>query len=205
MTRAYDPWLKRALDVAGAAAALVLLLPLAAVVALVVRMAIGRPVLFRQWRPGLHGVPFQIVKFRTMTDARDGAGRLLPDAERLTKTGRFLRATSLDELPELWNVLKGEMSLVGPRPLLVEYLPRYTPEQTRRHEVRPGVTGLAQVSGRNAIGWEEKFALDVHYVDHCSLRLDVVILARTVAGVVRSHGISHPGQATAPEFMGTGR
>jgi lipopolysaccharide/colanic/teichoic acid biosynthesis glycosyltransferase len=205
MSGPYRRWLKRPLDAASAVLALALLLPVMAVVAAIVRMAIGRPVLFRQSRPGLHGVSFQMVKFRTMTDERDDAGRLLPDADRLTAVGRMLRATSLDELPELWNVIKGDMSLVGPRPLLVEYLPRYTAEQARRHEVRPGITGLAQVSGRNALAWDEKFRLDVEYVDRCSFRLDAAILARTIADVLRPRGINRPGHATAPEFMGTGR
>ena len=194
---------KRLLDVAGAAVGLALLLPLIAVVALVVRWTLGSPVLFRQQRPGLGGRPFNMLKFRTMTDARGADGRLRSDAERLTALGRFLRASSIDELPELWNVLKGDMSLVGPRPLLMQYLPRYTPEQARRHDVRPGITGLAQVSGRNALSWEEKFALDVEYVDTCSLSLDVKILARTLWSVVARRGISQPGHATAQEFMGS--
>ena len=158
--------------------------------------------LFRQTRPGLHGQPFEMVKFRTMTDARDADGHLLPDAERLTSFGRFLRGASLDELPELWNVLRGEMSLVGPRPLLMRYLGRYTPEQARRHAVRPGITGLAQVSGRNALSWDEKFALDLEYVDRVSFGLDVRILLRTLAKVVRREGISAGQHATMPEFMG---
>lgn len=158
--------MKRLLDFAGAAIGLVLLSPVLVVVAVLIRRQMGAPVLFRQTRPGLHGKPFQMVKFRTMRDAVDPQGNPLPDAERLTKLGRFLRASSLDELPELWNVLKGEMSLVGPRPLLMEYLPLYSPEQARRHELRPGVTGWAQVNGRNAISWEQKFALDVWYVDN---------------------------------------
>jgi lipopolysaccharide/colanic/teichoic acid biosynthesis glycosyltransferase len=164
---------------------------------------IGRPVLFRQLRPGLHGEPFEMIKLRTMRDAVDRSGRPLPDAERLTPIGRFLRASSLDELPELWNVLRGEMSLVGPRPLLVRYLPRYSPEQARRHAVRPGVTGWAQVNGRNAADWETKFQLDVWYVDHWSLALDLKILARTILAVLRRDGISAPGDATMPEFQGS--
>ena len=167
-----------------------------------VRRKLGSPVLFRQTRPGLYGKPFTMVKFRTMTDERGADGALLPDAQRLTPFGRFLRASSLDELPELWNVLKGEMSLVGPRPLLMEYLPLYTPEQARRHEVCPGITGWAQVNGRNAISWDEKFALDVWYVNHRSLWLDVKILWRTVRKVLVRDGISAPGDATMPKFEG---
>ncbi len=160
--------------------------------------------MFRQQRPGLHGRPFLLLKFRTMTDARDASGTLLPDAARLTAFGRFLRAASLDELPELLNVLKGDMSLVGPRPLLMQYLGRYTPEQARRHEVRPGITGWAQVNGRNAISWEEKFRLDVWYVDHQSLWLDIRIIAMTIGKILKREGISHPGQATMEEFTGAG-
>jgi lipopolysaccharide/colanic/teichoic acid biosynthesis glycosyltransferase len=168
-----------------------------------IRRKLGRPVLFTQVRPGLHGKPFKMVKFRTMTDARDANGVLLPDAQRLTPFGSFLRASSLDELPELWNVLKGEMSLVGPRPLLMEYLPLYTPEQARRHAVRPGITGWAQVNGRNAISWDDKFALDVWYVDHRSLWLDVRILWRTVRKVLVRDGISAEGHATVENFKGS--
>jgi len=182
---------------------LVLLLPPLALVALLVRVKLGSPVLFRQLRPGLRCQPFTLYKFRTMTDARDAQGRLLPDAERLTRLGRFLRSTSADELPELFNVLKGDMSLVGPRPLLMQYLDRYTPEQMRRHEVKPGITGWAQVNGRNAITWEQKFALDVWYVDHRSLGLDLKILALTLWKTLRREGISQPGQATMEEFMGS--
>jgi lipopolysaccharide/colanic/teichoic acid biosynthesis glycosyltransferase len=167
-----------------------------------VRLRLGAPVFFRQQRPGLHGRPFTILKFRTMRDAVDAGGSPLPDAERLTRLGKFLRSTSLDELPELLNVLGGDMSLVGPRPLLMQYLERYTPEQARRHEVRPGITGWAQVNGRNAITWERKFELDVWYVDHRSFLLDLRILARTLAGVVRREGITQPGSATAEEFRG---
>jgi lipopolysaccharide/colanic/teichoic acid biosynthesis glycosyltransferase len=163
----------------------------------------GPPVFFRQLRPGLHGRPFRVVKFRTMADARDARGGLLPDAARLTAVGRVLRATSLDELPQLWNVLRGELSLVGPRPLLMQYLPRYSPEQARRHDVLPGVTGWAQVHGRNALSWEDKFALDVWYVDHWSPWLDLRILAATLLHVARREGISQPGHATMPEFLGT--
>jgi lipopolysaccharide/colanic/teichoic acid biosynthesis glycosyltransferase len=178
-------------------------LPLLAGLAVLVRWRMGAPVWFRQTRPGLGGKPFELLKFRTMTDTRDAEGRLLPDAERLTRFGRWLRATSLDELPELFNVLRGDMSLVGPRPLLMQYLDRYTPEQARRHEVRPGLTGWAQINGRNALSWEEKFRLDVWYVDHQSLWLDVKILWRTLWGVLKREGISASGAATMPEFQGT--
>ncbi len=180
---------------------LALALPLL-VLTWLVRRKLGSPVFFRQVRPGLHGKPFRMVKFRTMTDARGPDGQLLPDAERLTPFGHWLRATSLDELPELWNVLRGEMSLVGPRPLLMEYLPLYSPEQARRHEVRPGITGWAQVNGRNAISWAEKFALDVWYVDHHSLWLDVRIVWLTVRKVLVRDGISAAGEATMPRFEG---
>jgi lipopolysaccharide/colanic/teichoic acid biosynthesis glycosyltransferase len=182
--------------------ALLLLFPLLAVIALQVRRKMGAPVLFRQTRPGLHGKPFEMLKFRTMCDARDAGGMPLPDSERLTAFGRWLRATSLDELPELWNVLRGEMSLVGPRPLLMEYLPLYSPEQARRHDVRPGITGWAQVNGRNAISWEEKFKLDVWYVDHQSLWSDLKILFLTVKNVIARQGISADGEATMPKFSG---
>lgn len=195
--------LKRAFDLIVALLALaVLALPLL-FVALLVALFLGRPVLFRQQRPGLGGKPFWLYKFRTMTDARDSQGRLLPDEQRLTCLGRFLRGVSIDELPELINVVKGEMSLVGPRPLLMSYLDRYTPEQARRHEVRPGITGWAQVNGRNAISWEEKFELDVWYVDHASFLLDLKILALTVWKTLRREGISAAGHATMPEFLGS--
>jgi lipopolysaccharide/colanic/teichoic acid biosynthesis glycosyltransferase len=197
--------LKRVIDVVGAAVALVVLSPLLAVVAVLVRVRMGSPVLFRQDRPGLGGRPFQLVKFRTMNDRRGPDGALLPDAERLTGLGRWLRRTSIDELPELLNVLRGDMSLVGPRPLLMEYLPLYTPEQARRHEVRPGVTGWAQVNGRNAVSWEDKFALDVWYVDHRSTKLDVEIVAKTVRQVVGGHGVSAPGHVTIEPFRGSPR
>jgi len=197
--------MKRAVDLGGSLLALCALAPVLLAVALLVRILFGRPVLFTQIRPGLHGRPFGILKFRTMTDARDAEGRLRPDAERLTRFGRFLRAASLDELPELLNVLKGEMSLVGPRPLLMQYLDRYTPEQARRHEVRPGITGWAQVNGRNAITWEEKFTLDVWYVDNQSCWLDIKILAVTAWKVLRREGISQAGEATMAEFMGAGK
>lgn len=191
---------KRCIDVAASGVGLVLTAPLQLVLAAVVGAVHGRPVLFRQQRPGKDGVIFELVKFRSMRVPETGRES---DAQRLTGLGRFLRATSLDELPSLWNVLKGDMSLVGPRPLLVEYLPRYTAEQARRHEVRPGVTGLAQVNGRNAVSWEEKFALDVHYVEHRSLSLDLSILLRTVTAVLKQRGISAEGEATTTVFMGT--
>ncbi len=168
-----------------------------------VRSRLGSPVFFRQWRPGMHGKPFEMVKFRTMTDERGPDGELLPDAMRLTPFGRFLRASSLDELPELWNVVKGEMSLVGPRPLLMEYLPLYSPEQARRHEVRPGVTGWAQVNGRNALNWEEKFQLDLWYIDNQSLWLDIRILCLTLRKVLVREGISAAGEATMSKFTGS--
>lgn len=193
---------KRAMDVILSGLALVLLAPLFAVLAVAVRVFLGSPVFFRQIRPGLGGRPFQLIKFRTMLDARDKEGRLLADAERMTRFGRLLRSTSLDELPELWNVLKGEMSLVGPRPLLMQYLERYSPEQARRHEVPPGLTGWTQVNGRNALRWEEKFALDVWYVDNRSLLLDIKILFMTVGQVLGRRGISAEGEETMPEFMG---
>ena len=196
---------KRALDLALTIPALIALSPVLLLIALLVRLTLGTPVLFRQQRPGRHGKPFYMVKFRTMTDARDAQGNLLSDAERLTPFGRFLRATSLDELPELWNVLKGDMSLVGPRPLLMQYLERYTPEQARRHEVRPGITGWAQVNGRNAISWEQKFAYDVWYVDNLSFWLDLKILALTVRKIIAHEGISQAGQATMEEFRGNER
>ncbi|MCB9591644.1 MAG: sugar transferase [Sandaracinaceae bacterium] len=195
--------LKRALDVAGATAGLVVLGP-AAVAALGVSWwSHGWPPVFTQERPGLNGAPFRIIKLRSMTNERDAEGRLLPDAERLTRAGRFLRSSSLDELPELWNVLRGDMSLVGPRPLLMAYLERYTPEQARRHDMPPGITGWAQVNGRNALSWEEKFELDLWYVDHHSVGLDLQILMQTVAAVLGRRGISAEGDATMPVFMGT--
>ena len=195
--------MKRFFDFCVALGALaVLLLPLA-VVAFLVRVKLGQPVLFRQVRPGLHGQPFMMVKFRTMTDARDANGQWLSDADRLTAFGRFLRSTSLDELPELWNVLRGEMSLVGPRPLLMEYLPLYSAEQLRRHEVRPGITGWAQVHGRNALSWEERFKLDVWYVDNQSVWLDLRILGMTVRKVLAREGIHAAGEATVAKFTGS--
>jgi len=193
---------KRVFDLALVTLAVPVWAPVGGAVAVAVWIALGRQVLFSQWRPGLAGEPFELLKFRTMTDARDAQGKLLPDEERLTRFGRFLRRMSLDELPELINVLRGEMSLVGPRPLLMEYLDRYTLEQARRHDVRPGITGWAQVNGRNALTWEEKFKLDLWYVDHVSFWLDVKILAKTVWKVVKGEGISHPGQATMAEFRG---
>ena len=196
-------WWKRPFDLALSLSALLVLAPVVAVLALLVRVKLGAPVFFRQQRPGLHGKPFRMVKFRTMTDARDAQGNLLPDADRLTSFGKFLRSSSLDELPELWNVVVGDMSLVGPRPLLMQYLDRYTPEQARRHEVRPGVTGWAQVNGRNAISWEQKFAYDVWYVDNLSFWLDLKILALTVRKIIAHEGISQAGQATMEEFRGS--
>ena len=194
--------IKRAFDITVAAPALLVASPLLLLVAIAVRVNLGSAVLFRQQRPGLHGRPFTMVKFRTMRDAIGRDGRPLPDADRLTTFGKLLRSTSLDELPELWNVLRGEMSLVGPRPLLMEYLDRYTPEQSRRHDVRPGVTGWAQVHGRNALSWEERFRLDVWYVEHRSLRLDLHILLRTITIVLRRTGVSAKGEATMSAFEG---
>lgn len=194
--------MKRIFDIVLAAMSLLLLgLPLLFLI-WQVRNKLGSPVFFTQTRPGLRGRPFKMVKFRTMTDARGPDGQLLPDADRLTAFGRFLRTTSLDELPELWNVLKGDMSLVGPRPLLMEYLPLYSPEQARRHEVRPGITGWAQVNGRNALSWEDKFRLDVWYVDHRSPWLDIRILWLTVRKVLAREGVSAAGEATMPKFTG---
>jgi lipopolysaccharide/colanic/teichoic acid biosynthesis glycosyltransferase len=196
------PVTKRILDLALTVPALLVLSPVLGIIALLVRIYHGKPVLFRQMRPGYRAKPFYIYKFRTMRDLRDAQGNLLPDEHRLTRLGRFLRATSLDELPELLLVLGGMMSLVGPRPLLMQYLSRYSPEQARRHDVLPGITGWAQVNGRNAITWEDKFRLDVWYVDHWSLALDVRILLMTIWKAVLREGISQPGHATAEEFMG---
>lgn len=193
---------KRSLDLAVAGVAGVLLAPVALVVAAAIYSVLGRPVLFRQTRPGLEGRPFVLVKFRTMSLAPEGAFDPRYDGQRLGRLGRILRATSLDELPELWNVLRGEMSLVGPRPLLMQYLDRYEPWQARRHEVKPGMTGWAQINGRNAVSWDEKFRLDVWYVDHMSFWLDVKILAMTVLKVLRREGITAAGSATMPEFRG---
>lgn len=194
--------LKRLLDVLISGFGLLALSPILALLGALVYLYHGWPIFFTQERPGLHGKVFKMVKFRTMTNARNAAGELLPDDQRLTAFGQLLRRTSLDELPELWNVLKGDMSLVGPRPLLVRYLTRYTPEQARRHEMRPGVTGLAQVRGRNALSWPEKFALDVEYIDRWSLTLDLQILLETIAVVLGQQGISADGEATMGEFMG---
>ena len=195
--------MKRLFDMLVSGLALVVLSPFLAALALLVRWRLGKPTLFRQVRPGMDARPFEMLKFRSMTDVRGADGTLLPDAERLTRFGRFLRSTSLDELPELWNVLKGDMSLVGPRPLLMEYLPLYSPEQARRHEVRPGITGWAQVNGRNALSWDDKFALDVWYVDNRSFCLDLKIVALTVVRVLKRSGISAEGEATMPRFSGT--
>ncbi len=195
--------MKRVVGFLVAFVGLVFLSPVLGVVALLVRVFLGSPVLFRQVRPGLNGECFELVKFRSMTERRDSNGELLSDSQRLTGFGRFLRATSLDELPELWNVVKGDMSLVGPRPLLVEYLPRYSTTQSRRHEVRPGVTGLAQVRGRNNLSWEGKFDLDVWYVDNRSARLDIAILFWTVTSVFSRSGVNAQGSATMPPFTGS--
>ncbi len=194
--------IKRAFDFFASAIGLLMLSPVIAIVAWLIRQKLGSPVLFRQTRPGLGGRPFEMIKFRTMRDAMDPAGNPLPDSERMTPFGSFLRSSSLDELPELWNVLKGDMSLVGPRPLLMEYLPLYTPEQYRRHEVQPGVTGWAQINGRNALTWEEKFALDVWYVENRSLWLDLNIIFLTVKKVVMRDGINADGETTMPKFTG---
>lgn len=194
--------LKKTFDIIASALALLFISPIWTCVAIWVYKKHGRPLLFTQVRPGLHGKPFKMYKFRTMTNAKNEHGALLPDAERLTKFGQFLRSSSLDELPELWNVLKGEMSLVGPRPLLMEYVPLYSKRQARRHEVRPGITGWAQVNGRNAISWEEKFELDVWYVENQSMTLDLRILLMTVKKVFVREGISAEGEATMPKFTG---
>jgi len=194
--------IKRVVDIAGASVGIILVAPVLLVVSLLVLLTMGRPVLFRQQRPGLRGKPFTLYKFRTMRDARTASGELLPDDLRLTTFGKWLRSTSLDELPELFNVLKGEMSLVGPRPLLMEYLPRYSPDQARRHEVKPGITGWAQVNGRNALTWEEKFRMDVWYVDHWNLWLDMKIVLLTIWKVLKREGISAEGSATMPVFTG---
>nr|WP_314100413.1 sugar transferase [Acinetobacter lwoffii] len=195
--------LKRLLDIIIASIALILLFPLYAFVAYKVKKNLGSPVLFHQVRPGLHGKPFEMIKFRTMKDAIDAQGNPLPDSERLTPFGQMLRSTSLDEMPELWNVIKGDMSIVGPRPLLMEYLPLYSPEQAKRHDVRPGMTGHAQVNGRNAIGWEEKFKLDTWYVENQSIWLDFKIMFKTVHKVLAKDDISAEGEATMTKFTGT--
>jgi lipopolysaccharide/colanic/teichoic acid biosynthesis glycosyltransferase len=197
------PTRKRFFDLILTIPGLILLSPLIIIIAVLVRIKHGSPILFSQVRPGYHGKPFTLRKFRTMTEALDPQGKLLSDEARLTALGRFLRASSLDELPELLNVLKGEMSLVGPRPLLVQYLERYSAEQARRHDVLPGITGWAQINGRNAITWEDKFKLDIWYVDHWSLQLDIQILVQTFVKVIKREGISQPGHATAEEFMGS--
>lgn len=197
--------IKRVVDVFGSSIGLLLLFPILIVVSLIIAKQMGAPVLFRQTRPGLDGKPFEMIKFRTMRDAIDAQGNPLPDSQRLTRLGRFLRSSSLDELPELWNVLKGDMSLVGPRPLLMEYLPLYSQEQSRRHAVRPGITGWAQVNGRNAISWDEKFALDVWYVDNQSFWLDLKVVWMTIQKVARRDGISAVGEATMSKFTGSGQ
>lgn len=197
--------IKRLFDLSVAFVALTLLAPVMAIVVLAVRVALGSPILLRQNRPGKHGHPFAFYKFRSMTEERDTNGELLPDEQRLTPFGRWLRQSSLDELPQLLNVLKGDMSLVGPRPLLMEYLPLYTASQARRHEVRPGITGWAQVNGRNAVGWDERFAMDTWYVDHHSFWLDLRILAMTVRNVIARKGIQQGGHATMPKFRGSGK
>lgn len=194
---------KRLLDLSCSALALAALSPVMATAAAAVRVSMGSPVFFRQQRPGLGGAPFELVKFRTMRAPTANEEMFKTDAQRLTRVGRFLRSTSIDELPTLWNVVKGDMSLVGPRPLLMQYLERYTPEQARRHEVKPGITGLAQVRGRNSLSWEEKFALDVWYVDNRSFLLDLKILGLTVYKVATREGVNHPGQATMTEFLGS--
>ena len=196
-------WVKKLVDDMIASLLLIILSPLIGGIALLLLATMGRPLLFRQTRSGLYGRPFRIIKFRTMTDEQDSFGRAPPDEMRLTPVGRFLRATSLDELPELWNVLRGELSLVGPRPFLARYLERYSPEQARRHEVMPGITGWAQINGRNDLPWEQKFALDVWYVDNWSLGLDFRILVKTFWQVLKRDGISRTGHETAPEFMGS--
>ena len=199
-----DYKLKRLFDITAAFAGLILLSPVMTIIGLLVAVFLGRPVFFRQQRPGLKSEPFTLWKFRTMKESAGPGGTLLPDSERVTPFGHLLRSTSLDELPELINVLRGEMSFVGPRPLLVRYLPRYSPYQMRRHEVLPGLTGWAQVNGRNALSWQEKFAMDVWYVDHQSIRLDLKILALTLWRIVKRDGIDHPSGVGAPEFMGNG-
>ncbi len=197
-----SPILKRIIDIIGALVGLIVSSPIMLIVSLIIYLTMGRPVFFKQLRPGLNGKPFVIYKFRTMLDLRDKDGNLLPDEKRITAIGKFLRSTTLDELHEFWNVLKGDMSLVGPRPLLVEYLPRYTPEQARRHNVKPGMTGWAQVNGRNAITWEEKFKLDVWYVDNWNIPLDLKIIFLTILKVFKREGVSAEGYATMPEFVG---
>jgi len=194
--------LKRGLDVAMSLGGLCTTAPLMAAISVAVRLSMGSPAVFQQERPGLHGRPFRLFKFRTMSSQKDPQGKLLPDEQRLTSVGRFLRATSLDELPQFYNVLRGEMSFVGPRPLMMAYLQRYSPEQARRHDVRPGITGWAQIHGRNTLSWDEKFSLDTWYVDHWNLLLDFKIMAMTVRKVFLREGISSAGHATMPEFLG---
>jgi len=193
---------KRVIDIVVSLTLLIMLVPVILLVALFIRLLLGAPVFYSQSRPGLKSISFRLYKFRSMTEQRDEKGEILPDAQRLTKFGRFLRASSLDELPTLWNVLRGDMSLVGPRPLLVEYLPLYSEEQSRRHDVKPGVTGWAQVNGRNALSWSDKFKLDVWYVDNQSLWLDLRIVAMTLKSVLLREGISHPGEVTMKKFSG---
>jgi len=196
--------IKRTIDILASVVALMFLSPFLGCIAILITIRHEYPFLFLQTRPGLGGIPFQIYKFRTMSNARDTLGNLLPDEQRISKLGAFLRSTSLDELPELFNVLKGDMSLVGPRPLLMQYLDHYTPEQARRHEVKPGITGWAQINGRNALTWEEKFKLDVWYADHQSTGLDIKIIVKTIEKVLKRSDISADGHATMPEFMGKG-
>jgi sugar transferase EpsL len=196
------PVSKRIIDLALTIPVLILISPIILIIALLVLIFHGKPVIFKQIRPGFRGKPFTVYKFRTMNDARDNEGNLLPDAQRLTSLGKFLRASSLDELPELLNVLRGEMSLVGPRPLLIQYLERYSPEEARRHDVTPGITGWAQINGRNAITWEDKFKLDLYYVDNWSLWFDFKIIFITLWKLIKREGITQPGHATAEEFMG---
>ena len=200
--RGWPFWIKRSFDCTSAFCGIIILLPVFLVIAALIWFSTGRPILFRQLRPGRFAEPFRLLKFCTMLELRDAHGILLPDAERLTRVGRFLRATSLDELPQLWNVLTGHLSLVGPRPLMMQYLPLYTPEQARRHDVMPGITGWAQISGRNALSWDEKFYLDVWYEANWSLLLDLRILAKTISYVIRREGIASEGHATMPEFLG---
>ena len=197
--------MSRAFDIITSSVAIIVLSPLLLAMGLIIFLQLGRPILFKQMRPGHEARPFMLVKFRTMQNLTDISGKTLPDAKRLTNLGRFMRATSLDELPELWNVLRGDMSLVGPRPLLMQYLPLYSAEQARRHEVRPGITGWAQVNGRNALTWDDKFKLDVWYVDNRSFMLDLRILLKTIAAVVFRRGISSDGHATMPPFLGNGK
>ena len=197
-----SPFLKRLMDIVGSFIGILMLSPLLLFISFLIMITMGRPIFFKQIRPGLHAKPFVLYKFRTMLDLKDKNGTFLPDEKRLTRYGKFLRKTSLDELPELWNVLKGDMSLVGPRPLLMDYLERYTPEQARRHEVKPGITGWAQINGRNTISWEEKFKLDVWYVDNWNILLDIKIICLTILKVLKGEGISAEGHATMPEFKG---